>query len=383
MGWQETDVSQERIRFVVLASRAEQTVAELCREFGISRQTGHTWLKRYQEAGVSGIYERSRKPQHSPKQISQEIVNAVVALRHRWPDWGALKLHHKLAEQHPEWAKTGVSTVHRILLRNQLVEDQDRHQPALKRFERESANELWQMDFKGPAGFNRGVGPLSILDDHSRYLVALRQLGSTQAAGVKRTLEETFTTHGLPETMLVDHGTPWWNTQSRWGWTELTVWIMRQGIRMSFSGIRHPQTQGKVERMHGALQRALRKRNAEPEQAWLDEFRVEYNVVRPHQALQMQTPATRWKPSPRPFQPHPPDYEYPAAMEVARLGGEGQLHWQGRRWDISRALRSQPVGLQVIGDRVLVFFYNTAVRELSLTSRGSILIPSHLRSLKR
>jgi transposase InsO family protein len=369
---------------VVLASRREQTVAELCREFGISRQTGHTWLKRYQEAGVSGIYERSRKPHHSPNQISQEIVDAVVASRQRWPDWGALKLHHKLAEQHPEWANTGVSTLHRILLRNHLVEDRDRHKPALQRFERESANELWQMDFKGPAGFNKGVGPLSILDDHSRYLLALQQLGSTQAAGVKKTLEETFSAYGLPETLLVDHGTPWWNGASKWGWTELTVWIMQQGIRVAFSGFRHPQTQGKVERMHGALQRAIRKRNGQPEeQAWLDEFRTEYNTMRPHQALAMQTPQMRWKPSPRRYQSEPAPFQYPAWMEVRKLSSEGKLSWRGRRWEISRALRSQQVGIHTIEDRVLVFYCNTALRELSLTSPGSIVLPTAGRSMER
>jgi hypothetical protein len=184
--------------------------------------------------------------------------------------------------------------------------------------------------------------------------------------------------------MLVDHGTPWWNGASKWGWTELTVWIMRQGIRMAFSGFRHPQTQGKVERMHGALQRAIRKRHAEPQQqSWLDEFRMEYNLVRPHQALQMQTPHSRWQPSPRPFQPHPPEFRYDSAMEVKRLSAEGQLHWQGRRWEISRALRGQRVGLCTLENRVLVFYCNTALRQISLTGTGSIAVPAAAPSLER
>jgi transposase InsO family protein len=384
MPWRKTDVSQERIKFVVLASRGEQSVAELCREFGISRQTGHSWLKRFEQGGVSEIYERSRRPRSSPGQIGKDRVDAVLALRRQWPDWGALKLQHKLKQHYPEWAPLSVSAVHRILLRNHMVQDQDRHRPALERFERSAPNELWQMDFKGPAGFNQTVGPLSILDDHSRYLLALKHLGSTQASGVKETLEETFQAHGLPETMLVDHGTPWWNGASKWGWTELTVWIMRQGIRLAFSGFRHPQTQGKVERMHGALQRAIRKRPAEPQQqSWLDEFRMEYNLVRPHQALQMQTPHSRWQPSPRPFQAHPPEFLYDSAMEVKRLSGEGQLHWRGRRWEISRALRGQRVGLCTLDSRVLVFYCNTALRQISLTGTGSIALPAEAPSLER
>ena len=152
---------------------------------------------------------------------------------------------------------------------------------------------------------------------------------------------------------------------------------MRQGIRMAFSGIRHPQTQGKVERMHGVLQRAIRKRQGELyEQAWLDEFRLEYNRVRPHEALQMHTPESRWKPSPRPFRPDPPAFSYPSGMVVMQLSEQGQLNWRGRRWEISRALRTQHVGLEILGNRVLVFFCKTALRELLLDAPGSIALPA-------
>jgi transposase InsO family protein len=115
------------------------------------------------------------------------------------------------------------------------------------------------MDFKGPQGFNSGspVGPLSIRDDHSRYVVVLHQLGSTCMDGVPMTVQHAFEEVGLPEAMLIDPGCPWWNAASPWGITELAVWIMRQGIPLAFSGIRHPQTQGKVEAMHGALQQAV------------------------------------------------------------------------------------------------------------------------------
>jgi transposase InsO family protein len=384
MGWRETNVLQERIRFVVLASRGERPLAEVCREFGISRQTGYTWLKRFQKSGIEGVQEQGRRPHRSPTQISQATVDAVLEFRRRWPDWGARKLHRKLGELHPELPRIAASTLHRMLLRNQMVEDRNRHRTALQRFERGAPNELWQMDFKGPAGFNQRVGPLSILDDHSRYLLALRHLGSTRAAGVRQTLEETFQAHGLPETLLVDHGTPWWNGASLWGWTELTVWIMRQGIRIAYSGFRHPQTQGKVERMHGALQRAIRQRQGQPEQqAWLDEFRREYNAVRPHEALQMNTPESRWSPSRRSFQVHPPDWEYPSSMEVLRLSSQGQLNWRGRRWEISRALRSQRVGLERVENRVLVYFCNTALRQLDLHAASSIAVPTSAGSLQR
>ena len=277
-------------------------------------------------------------------------------------------------------------TLHRILQRHQLVRPADGHPVARERFERAAPNELWQMDFKGP-GFARSspVGPLSILDDHSRYVVALRQLGSTRAEGVRDTMRQTFENSGLPEALLVDHGVPWWNAASPWGWSELAVWIMRQGIRLLFSGIRHPQTQGKVERMHGALQRATSRRNQDlMEQSWLDLFRKEYNHVRPHQALAMATPASRWRPSPRCYCECPREWEYPATMQVLRVGSKGQLTWQKERWEVSSALRHQTVGVEQLGDRALVYYCHTPLRELNLATGRSYPIPLDVfRSLQR
>ena len=176
-----------------------------------------------------------------------------MQVRRRYPDWGARKLQVVLAREGVELAR---NTIHRILLRHDLVKQDDQHPPAVQRFEREQPNELWQMDFKGPKGWPQPVGPLSVLDDHSRYLIALAANGSTHGAPVREQLEEAFQRCGVPEAMLMDHGTPWWSQQAPSGHT-LSLWLMRQGIRLHWSGIRHPQTQGKVERFHGSLQRAL------------------------------------------------------------------------------------------------------------------------------
>lgn len=379
MPWRKVDVSDQRLQFVTLANAPGSCVAALCREFGISRQTGHTWLKRYREGGGKAVLsERSRRPHHSPRKTAAEMVEAIKKLRQDKPDWGARKLLPVILTSNPELAGTSISatTVHRILEREQLIAPEDRRKPAVQRFERSEPNELWQMDFKGPQGFNKGTGPLSIQDDFSRYLLALKHVGSTQLKGVQLSLQATFEMCGLPEFLLIDHGTPWYNSWNPWGWTELTVWILRQGIRIILSGVRHPQTQGKVERMHGALQRAIRKRKGAPDQQqWLDEFREEYNYRRPHEGIGMVPPATRWRPSPRPFQPHPREWEYAGDWEVHRLAGQGQLYWQGKRWDISRALRGQLVGLHRTGDRVLVHFCNVALREIDLRTAHNIVLP--------
>ncbi len=263
------------------------------------------------------------------------------------------------------------------LVRHGLVREQDSHPPAPLRFEREAPNQLWQMDFKSPKGWDERVGPLSVLDDHSRYLIALQQTGCTQAEAVRERLETAFGDCGVPEEMLMDHGTPWWNARAPSGWTGLTVWLMKQGIVCRFGRYRHPQTQGKVERFHGALEMARRRRGLPPageRQRWLDEFRQEYNHLRPHEALCGRTPATVWYPSTRRYHPHPPEWEYPSGEEVHRLKANGQLWLQGRHWQVSEALAHERVQLIRVQDRVLVYYCQSLVRELDLADHRSAAV---------
>lgn len=378
MPWRKVDVSDQRLEFVVRASEANSCVAALCREYGVSRQTAHMWLKRYQEGGAKAVLEeRSRRPSRSPKATQQNIVAAILDLRRDKPDWGARKLWKVLQGKHPEWENAvSTTTVHRVLDREGLIPAANRRSTALQRFERQAPNELWQMDFKGPQGFNKGIGPLSVQDDYSRYVLTLKQLDNTRLKAVQKTLQATFEADGLPEALLMDHGTPWYNGWSPWGWTELSVWIMQQGVRIYLSGVRHPETQGKVERMHESLQQAIRKRKAQVTQQWLDEFRYEYNHMRPHEGIGMVTPAERWRPSVRCFQAQPREWAYPADWEVHRLSGAGQLNWRGR-WEISNALRNQLVGLQRCGDRVVVYFCNVPLREIDLRTRKNVVLPAN------
>ena len=374
MAWGSVNVDDQRMRFVMWASRPETTMREACEEFKISRPTGYEWLRRYQVGGVAGVVEKSRRPLHSPTQTAAQIEERVLELRQQRPDWGARKLQVLLAR---EKILLPVITVHRILLRRGLVRGQDRFRTALERFQRGAANQLWQMDFKSPVGWDAPVGPLSVLDDHSRYAIALEGTWSTQAEPVKQRLIEAFQSCGVPEEMLMDHGTPWWNMKAVAGWTWLTVWLMRQGIQLHFSGYRHPQTQGKVERFHGALGAAMQRRGmpASPQrQLWLDEFRWEYNHVRPHEALQMRTPAAVWSKSARRYQAHPPAWEYETGADVRQVAPQGQLNLKGRRWDISRALAGEWVQVIRIEERILVYYCRSLVRELDLLTQRSTAV---------
>jgi len=231
------------------------------------------------------------------------------------------------------------------------------------------------MDFKGMPEGRKECLPLVLVDDHSRYLVGLFEMQSTQAEPVRDKLQSTFEHSGVPEAMLMDHGTPWWNANAPTGATWLTVWLMRQGIELHWSGYRHPQTQGKVERFHGSLQRAQGRRGVpdQQRQQWLDQYRHEYNQVRPHEALGMQTPASRWRRSERRYDPNPRPWQYPEGATVVKVGSQGQI-WIERRWDISLALAGQSVQLVRIGERVLVYHCRTVIRELDLANQRSTAV---------
>ena len=182
MPWKTMDVREQRIRFVVAATRREKSLTALCVEFGISRPTGNLWLQRYQQHGIAGIAERSRRPQHSPRLTGEELAEQVVGVRQRYPDWGARKLQVVLQR---EGVELTYSTIHRILLRRGLVHPADRHELAPQRFQRARPNELWQMDFKSPKGWNAPIGPLSVIDDHRR-----RSCPSSRKVGVPHVVSD-------------------------------------------------------------------------------------------------------------------------------------------------------------------------------------------------
>jgi len=372
MAWRTTNVQEQRVEFVIAANRKEKSMTQLCAEFGISRPTGYCWRKRYQADGIRGVQERSRQPHHSPERTPQKLEQRVVQLRQERPDWGARKIQHLLRE---EGIKLPGSTIHRIFLRHDLVRACDRQVKAEKRFERAQPNQMWQMDFKGPKGWDQPLGPLSVLDDHSRYAVALENTGTTRAQVVQAVLERVFREHGVPDEMLMDHGTPWFNTQGRLGWSQFTVWLMDQDVELHFSGYQHPQTQGKVERFHRSLTAALLRRGTpapDQRQSWLDAFRQEYNCVRPHEALRMRTPHQIWHKSTRPYCESCLPWTYPSSSEVKEVDRIGQFRLNRRRYYISKALAGREVGLVEAGQRILVFYRRTLVCELDPARAQSI-----------
>lgn len=378
MPWKECDQMDERTRFVILALEGVPNFAALCRRFGISRKTGYKWMKRYEETGqLALLRDRSRKPTRSPSKTALEVEGRVVALRQEY-GWGARKLQVLLRR---EGIRLAESTVNRIIKRNGLVRNPGAHRPATKRFEHENPNDLWQVDFKGQFKVQGGYCyPLSILDDHSRYLVGLYGLSSTKAVPVLCCLQNVLEEFGVPKMILTDHGAPFWSTSNPLGMTCVSVFLKGQGIRLTHSGVRHPQTQGKVERMHRSMEESMRHHGKPKTLAsageWLQTFRYQYNHLRPHEALGMDVPAQHYQPSKRAFQPDPPAWEYPADMQVARLNTQGCLDYGGQRLFVCEALAGHWVGTLQVDGRLVVQFHDQLIREIMLdTRRGMAFAP--------
>ena len=376
MPWKSETVMDQRIEFILRAKQKMESFSELCKEFEISRPTGYLWLKRYEDvASINGLKEKSRRPHNSPLQTDKELEELIVLLR-KEKGWGARKIQVLLAERGHE---LGSATVHRILVREGLIDRDPGERKASKRFERDECNQMFQMDFKGEYEVNDGKSfPLSLLDDHSRYGVGLWPLDSTKAQGVHEVLKTKFREIGVPQSILTDHGTPWFSTTNGHGLTWLSVWLIKQGIVLKFSGIRHPQTHGKVERFHRTLKDRTRHRGL-PEtlnewRKWVPEFLQEYNYERPHEALGMKTPGEVYTyDNLKPYQENPREWEYTGG-DIRKLNTQGALIYRGRRYFVCEALANERVRTDELDGLLVVTFRETTVRQINLRAGSSVAV---------
>jgi transposase InsO family protein len=352
MPWREVTRVSLREEFVRLAGQAGSNKRELCRRFGISAKTGYKWLARHAVEGSGGLEDRSRRPRRSPARTAAEIEQRVILLRREvHGSWGARKLARVLARAGgPVLAP---STVTGILRRAGLLNHTAPPPRPFQRFQRAAPNELWQMDFKGhfPLFTGAHCHPLTVLDDHSRFSVVLNACADERGETVRRVLVGAFRRYGLPVQMLMDNGPPWgWGSDPNHPFTAFGLWLIRLGIRVSHGRPYHPQTQGKDERFHRTLKfEVLRHFNfttLEHCQREFDTFRDRYNLLRPHDALDLATPISRYRPSPIPFPESLPPIDYPAGLEVRKVQAAGWFSYRGRLFRVSKALRGLPIALR-------------------------------------
>jgi len=375
MPWLETNVRDQRLQFVLAVRQRRGTVSALCRAFGISRQTGYKWLRREAATGsVAVLDDQSRRPHHSPTRTDDWTTDRILALRDEF-GWGGAKLACVLAT---EGLRVAPRTIDRIIQREGRTRADAAPAPALRRFARGAPNELWQMDAKGayPLAAGGRCHPLSILDDHSRFAVGLYALPALRTDHVRPALVDCFQRYGVPDAMLMDHGAPWWASATRDGLTTLSVFLLKQGIELLYGAVRHPQTQGKVERFHRTLGERLRWHGVPTTLAQFERafrwFRTEYNDLRPHAALDLEPPALHFVPSRRPYRPAPPTWSYPPTLDIRRVQRNGVIKYDASWHFVSEALRGEEVACRPVDDRVLVIYRHMYVRELHLRSRQSV-----------
>lgn len=374
MPWMECSLMSSRLEFVRLAQSPDANFSTLCTAFGISRKTGYKWLQRFAAAGVDGLADRSRRPKSSPNRSDDDIEAAIIALYLAYPCWGGRKLKALLPEGFPDVHPT---TIDAILARNgcELAPSRRPGKLALGRFEHEAPNLLWQMDFKGHFALTdaaaRRCHPLTVLDDHSRFNIALTACSAGTGEIVQAALTQAFRKYGLPQRITCDNGPPW-GTPKRDSISTLGAWLVRLGIRLGHSTPYHPQTQGKDERFHRTLKIELLERygfnSIDACQAGFDRWRDEYNLIRPHHALGQLPPVSRYSASGRPFPDVLPSVEYEPEDIVRKVRQSGKIKYGGDEHFIGEGLRGQPVAVRHTSDDgiVEVFYCKQKVRTLDL-----------------
>jgi transposase InsO family protein len=350
----------QKTQFIADDLRQTLSMTELCVLYSVSRKTGYKWIDRYLKAGPSGLEERSRKPSSSPHQTPQHVVDALIELRQHHPSWGAKKLLAMLQKRHPSWPLPARSTVCDIFSRHGLV-PKTRHRrhighPGKPTSQILAPNDVWSADVKGH--FNTGDGlycdPLTVADGYSRFLLGCQALSSTRVAEATPVFTRLFKAFGLPKRIRTDNGVPFaTNTLGRL--SQLSAWWVRLGILPEFIEPGKPQQNGRHERMHRTLKADTTRppaRTRHAHQHKFDGFREEFNCQRPHEALDMCTPAACYEPSPRKMPHKLPPLEYPDRFEVRYVSANGGIRWNHQWVNVSHVCVGEYVGLEEIDDGV-------------------------------
>jgi transposase InsO family protein len=377
MPWKECSVMDERIRFVIRLKDGE-SMASLCREFGISRKTGYKIFERYEESGLEGLSDRTRRPFRYANQLPAPLEAAIVAAKREKPHWGARKIRERLLRRLPHAVKVpACSTIHAVLDRHGLVARAIRRRTRTEGTalsEGLHPNDLWCVDFKGEFMLSgrRYCYPLTVTDHASRFLLLCEALESNREDPVFTAFEGLFRERGLPQAIRSDNGVPFASPNGLFNLSKLSVWWLRLGIGIERIRPGHPQQNGRHERMHLTLkQEATRPAGANflQQQARFDAFIEEFNHERPHEALAMQCPAEVYRPSPRPYQGLPEPH-YPFHDRTVVVTSCGRLCLYRKKINLSHSLAGQAVGVKEVDTGIwLVSFMDYDLGYIDLEER--------------
>jgi len=379
--WKETCAVEERLEFIMKWREEQETMAELCRYFGISRKVGYKWVQRFQAEGLSGLRARSRAPHHSPQAISEGIKEAIVEVRVKHPHWGPKKLVTLLQREFPSTKWPVASTVGEILHHRGLVvpRRRSRRSPVYTQpfVGCTGPNAVWSADMKGwfVTGNGSRCDPFTLIDNYSRYLLRCQVVPTADHDHIRPLLEAAFREYGLPQALRTDNGVPF-ATTTVGGLSRLSIWLLHLSVIPERIAPGRPAQNGRHERMH----RTLKAETATPPQRTLraqqqafDRFRLEYNRDRPHEGIAQQTPDSLYRPSPRRYPSRLPEINYPDHYVRRKVRGQGEFRWRSHPIYLSETLAGETVAFHQTGEARWTIYFGP-VRLAQLDTRHHCII---------
>jgi putative transposase len=366
MPWRDVKPMDEKILFIADHLRAPGSFSQLCERYGISRKTGYKWVERYQTDGLGGLEERSRRPHTVAGEIPYAIRKAIIELRRQGREpLGPKKIQALLSRRFPDQPTPSKTTIYNVLKREGMLEPKRRRrrvQPSPHRLATATEpNELWSADFKGQfkMGNGRWCYPLTVMDHASRYLLGCQGLNGTRFVESQAVFERLFQEYGLPNRIRTDNGIPFASTAIA-GLSHLSIWWIRLGILPERIEPGQPQQNGRHERMHRTLKRAVTHPPAQDQavqQSQFDLFRTHYNEQRPHEGLEQRSPKSCYTPSTRPYPKHLPELEYPGYFDCQRVSTNGITYWRNKRIYVGYILTGEWVGLEEVNDGIWAVYF--------------------------
>jgi transposase InsO family protein len=356
---------EEKLRFILEYEQRERTMTELCQRYQITRETGYVWVRRYRAIGLEGLLERSRARQRHENQTPEDIERMVLELRQAHMSWGPRKLKRVLKRDEPGREWPAASTIGAVLKRAGLVVGRRKRHKTPPYSEplahADAPNRVWCADFKGwfRTGDGERIDPLTISDAHSRYLLRCQAVEKTDTARVQAIFEAAFREYGMPAAVRTDNGAPF-ASRALAGLSRLAVWWMKLGIVPERIEAGHPEQNGRHERMHRTLKQETIQpaaANRREQQRVMDRFRQEYNQVRPHEALGMETPAAIYQSSLRRFPARLPEPEYPETMLVRSVQQHGRIEWNKHEVFVSEVLWGERIGFLPVDEHMYTVYF--------------------------
>lgn len=382
MPWKAKNEQEQRYDLVRAMRAGRESIAELSRRWRVSRKTAYKWLRRYQQKGLRGLEDEGRQPQQVTLRTPRHLLERLRRLRRKRPTWGARKLHHRLKRKHEEEEVPAVATLSRWLKRWGLARGRRRRLagPTVLRKAVRAArapNEVWTVDFKGwyRTGDGTRVDPLTVRDLYSRYGLRVALLRSQKVGETQLEFRRIFHQYGLPKRIRCDNGVPFGGPGPT-GLTRLSAWWVKLGIEVEFITRGRPCENGAHEQFHRVYKAEVAKVPAHgraQQQRRSNQWLREYNEERPHEALKMEVPATRYQPSQRPMSAVIKPWDYPAGWIRRWVKGNGEINWCGERRFVGEAFVRDYVGLKPVRKGVWrVYFGPKLVGELHENERGNI-----------